>query len=167
MPSMYDASIPVFIRGLGQLRGLLDKGEAFAKEQGIDPQELIAARLIHDMDPLPSQIQRASDTAKGAGARLSGTEIPSFADTEQSFDELRERIDRTVAYLETLTRDAIDGAEDREIVLKTRSRSATLSGPDYLFGFALPNFYFHVATAYGILRSRGVKIKKIDFIGDL
>ena len=167
MPSMYDASIPVFIRSFRNLLKILDKGGAFAKETGLDPRELAAARLIHDMDPLTSQIQRASDTAKGVGGRLSGNPAPSFEDNETTFDDMRARIEKTIRYLESVPREQIDGTEDKVIELKTRSRAATLSGPDYLFNFALPNFYFHVTTAYDILRARGVQIKKMDYIGEL
>lgn len=167
MPSMYDASIPVFIRSFRNLLAILDKGEAFARERGIDPIRLAEARLIHDMDPLTSQIQRASDTAKGVGGRLSGNPAPSFDDNEKTFDDMRARIERTISYLESVPRETIDGTEDKTIELVTRSRSTTLNGRDYLFNFALPNFYFHVTTAYDILRAQGVQIKKMDFIGEL
>ena len=167
MPSMYDASIPVFIRTFRNLLAILDKGEAFAKEKGLDPKELTEARLIHDMDPLTSQIQRASDTAKGVGGRLSGNPAPSFEDNETSFADMRARIEKTIKYLESVPRGQIDGTEGKTVELNTRSRSTTLSGQDYLTRFALPNFYFHVATAYAILRAQGVQIKKLDYIGDL
>jgi hypothetical protein len=164
---MYDASIPVFIRTFRNLLAILDKGEAFAKEKGLDPRELTEARLIHDMDPLTSQIQRASDTAKGVGGRLTGNPAPGYEDNEKTFAEMRARIEKTIKYLESVPRDQIDGTEDKTVQLNTRSRATSLSGRDYLFNFALPNFYFHVTTAYDILRARGVQIKKIDYIGDL
>jgi hypothetical protein len=164
---MYDASIPVFIRTFRNLLSILDKGEAFAKEKGLDPTELAEARLIHDMDPLTSQIQRASDTAKGVGARLTGKPVQSYEDNEKTFADMRARIEKTIKYLESVPRAEIEGTEDKAVELKTRSRAATLSGRDYLFNFALPNFYFHVTTAYDILRARGVQIKKMDYIGDL
>jgi uncharacterized protein len=167
MPSMYDASIPVFIRTFRNLLAILDKGEAFAKEKGLDPQELTEARLIQDMDPLTTQIQRASDTAKGVGGRLSGNPAPSYEDNEKTFADMRARIEKTIKYLESVPREGIDGTEDKTVQLKTRSRAASLSGQDYLFSFALPNFYFHVTTAYDILRAQGVQIKKMDYIGDL
>lgn len=167
MPSMYDASIPVFIRTFRNLLAILDKGEAFAREKGLDPKELTEARLIHDMDPLTSQIQRASDTAKGVGGRLTGNPAPSYEDNEKTFDEMRARIEKTIKYLESVPRDGIDGTEDKTVQLNTRSRATTLTGRDYLFNFALPNFYFHVTTAYDILRAKGVQIKKMDYIGDL
>ena len=167
MPSMYDASIPVFIRTFRNLLAILDKGEAFANENGLDPKELTEARLIHDMDPLTAQIQRASDTAKGVGGRLSGNPAPSYEDNETTFAEMRARIEKTIAYLEGVPRGQIDGTEDKAVELKTRSRAATLTGRDYLFNFALPNFYFHVTTAYDILRAKGVQIKKMDYIGEL
>lgn len=167
MPSMYDASIPVFIRSFCNLLAIFDKAEAFAKERGFDSIKLAEARLIHDMDPLTNQIQRASDTAKGVGGRLSGAAAPIFEDNETTFADMRARVEKTIAYLESVPRGQIDGTEGKSIELRTKSRAATLSGQDYLFNFALPNFYFHVATAYDILRAQGVQIKKMDFIGEL
>lgn len=165
MPSMYDASVPVFLRALKNLSAILDKGEAFAKEKGIDPLELVETRLVEDMDPLRSQIQRASDSAKGAAARLSGSEIPSFADTEKTFAELHERINKTVAYLESFTPSQIDGSEAKDVTINTRREAHVMRGQDYLFQFALPNFFFHVTTAYDILRHRGVPVGKKDYLG--
>ena len=165
MPSMYDASVPVFLRALKNLSAILGKGEAFAKETGIDPAELVETRLIADMDPLRAQIQRASDSAKGAAARLSGSEIPRFADEEKSFAELQERIRKTVVYLESFTPKQIDGSETREVTINVRREAHVMKGQDYLFQFALPNFFFHVTTAYDILRHRGVPIGKKDYLG--
>jgi hypothetical protein len=165
--SIYEASVPVFIRGLENLDAILAKGEAFAREKGVEGADLVETRLIYDMDPLRSQVQRASDAAKGAGARLSATEIPSFLDEEKTFPELRERVAKTIAYLKSLDLKAFDGAEEREVTLNTRRVAHQMTGQDYFQRFALPNFYFHVTTAYAILRHRGVEIGKMDYLGPL
>jgi uncharacterized protein len=165
--SVYEISVPVFIRALENLSSILKKGEAFAKEKGIPGTDLVEARLIEDMDPLRSQIQRASDSAKGAGARLTGTEIPGFPDDETTFPELQARIDKTIAYLKGLDPKAFEGAETRDVTINARRTAFTMSGKDYLAKFALPNFYFHVTTAYAILRHKGVEIGKMDYIGPL
>jgi len=167
MPSMYETSVPVFIRALDNLSTILEKGEAFAKAKGTDPSDLVETRLIEDMDPLRAQIQRASDSAKGAGARLTGTDNPSFADEETSFSELQERIAKTVSYLKGLEAKAFDGSESREVTINSRRVAVTMSGQDYLLKFALPNFFFHVTTAYDILRHKGVEVGKMDYIGQL
>ncbi|BCJ90733.1 hypothetical protein IZ6_14680 [Terrihabitans soli] len=165
--AIYDASVPAFIRALENLDAILVKGEEFAKEKGIDGTELVETRLVEDMDPLRSQIQRASDAAKGAGARLTGTEIPGFPDDEKTLPELRQRIAKTVSYLKDLDPKAFEGAEGRTVTLNTRRTSYELSGQDYFQKFALPNFYFHVTTAYAILRHKGVQIGKMDYLGDV
>ncbi|MBM6593953.1 DUF1993 domain-containing protein [Microvirga pudoricolor] len=162
--SMHQASIPVFVRGLTVLSGLLRKGEAHARENGLDPADLIGARLAPDMLPLSGQVQRASDTSKLSGVRLSGVAAPSFPDTETTFPELQERIAKTVAYLDSIPPDALDGSEGRSVELSFGSRKPTFRGDSYLLTFALPNFYFHVTTAHGILRHKGVKVGKADFL---
>jgi hypothetical protein len=163
--SMYQASLPVFHHQLGALSNILGKGEAYAKARGIAPTVLIGYRLAPDMLPLSAQVQIAADAAKGAAARLAGVESPSFADTETTFEELRARCTRTQAYLDGFTADQIDGSEEREVVLKLRDTSVSFKGQQYLLGFALPNFYFHVTTAYAILRHCGVDLGKRDFLG--
>ena len=163
--SMYDVSVPVFIRALTNLAAILEKGAAHAKAQGMDAAELIQTRLIADMDPLASQVQRASDSAKGCAARLAGIEVPSFPDTETTFVELQERIAKTIAYLKTIRPEQLEGSDARVVELKLRNGPITFDGKSYLLGFALPNFYFHVTTAYDILRHKGVQIGKMDFIG--
>jgi hypothetical protein len=162
---MHQASIPVFVRGLNVLSGLLRKGEAHARENGLDPACLIGARLAPDMLPLSGQVQRASDTSKLSGVRLSGVAAPSFPDTETTFPELQERIAKTVAYLDGIPPDALEGSEDKPIGLKFGTRQVDFTGTSYLLTFALPNFFFHVATAHGILRHRGVAVGKIDYLG--
>jgi hypothetical protein len=163
--SMYQASIPVLTRALGILATLLDKAAAHAEARKIDPAVFINARLAPDMFSLARQVQSASDAAKGCGARLAGVEVPSFPDTETSFPELKARIDKTVAFLETLKPAQIDGSEERTITLKLGGREIGFTGQRFLLTFSLPNFFFHVTTAYDILRHNGVELGKRDFLG--
>ena len=163
--SMYDVSVPAFIRALTNLSAILDKGAAHAQSQGMDALELIQTRLVADMDPLSSQVQRASDSAKGCAARLAGIEIPSYPDNETTFPELQERIAKTVGFLKTIRPEQLDGSETRVVELKLRGGPVSFDGKSYLLGFALPNFYFHVTTAYDILRHKGVQIGKMDYLG--
>ncbi|ODV42759.1 hypothetical protein AWV79_23780 [Cupriavidus sp. UYMMa02A] len=163
--SMYDVSIPAFIRALTNLSAILEKGAAHAQAQGMDPADLIQTRLIADMDALPAQVQRASDAAKGCAARLAGVDIPSYADTETTFPELQARIAKTVDYLKSIRPEQLEGSETRVVELKLRQGPITFDGKSYLLGFALPNFYFHVTTAYDILRHKGVQIGKMDYLG--
>jgi hypothetical protein len=163
--SMYQASIPVFIRMLGNLSTILEKAVAYATAKKIEPSVLINARLAPDMLPLSFQIQIASDMAKGCAARLAGIDSPSMPDTEKTFPELQERIAKTIAFLQTVNAAQIDGTEERDIVLKMRSGEMQFKGQSYLLNFALPNFYFHVTTAYAILRHNGLDVGKADFLG--
>ena len=163
--SMYKASAPVFLRMLGNLDALLEKAEANAKERGFDPNVFVASRLAPDMRPLSSQIQLASDSAKGAMARFSGQTPPSMPDTETTIAELRIRIAKTIDYVKSVPAEAVDGSEERDIVLKTPNGEIPFKGLGFLTGFALPNFLFHVTTAYAILRHNGVPIGKLDFLG--
>ena len=165
--SMYQASIPVFLRGLGVLSSLLDKAEAYAPTAALAPAELVQARLAPDMLTLAGQVQRASDTSKFAAARLTGLVAPSFADAEASIEELRQRIRATVAHLQSVPAEGFEGSETRMITYGPSSSPTTLPGAEYLLGFALPNFYFHVTTAYDILRHLGVPIGKRDYLGPL
>ncbi|MBI2255636.1 MAG: DUF1993 domain-containing protein [Proteobacteria bacterium] len=165
--SIYRASVPVLIRGLESLTAILKKGEAFAAEKGLAPAELLEARLYDDMYNLIRQVQLASDSAKGCAARLSAKENPSFPDTETSFAELYARIDKTIAFAKSVTEADLASAEARTVVLKLRSREVTFTGADYLLNFALPNYFFHVTTAYDILRHKGVPLGKPDYIGTL
>jgi hypothetical protein len=157
--SLYRASIPVFIRGFGSLAAILKKGEAHPGSAAF-----IEARLAPDMFTLAGQVQRASDTAKLGAARLGGFEAPSFPDTEKTFAELQARVQKTVDFLKDVKPAQIDGNENREIKLKARDRELTFNGVDYVFNFALPNFFFHVTTAYDILRGKGVEIGKMDYL---
>lgn len=163
--SMHRASVPVFVRALKVLATLLEKGEAHAKAQGLDPDALVAARLTDDMLPLTGQVQRASDASKGAVSRLTGVEAPAMPDEEVSFADLQKRVADTLAYIQSVDPKAFEGSEDRTVELKLPGGALTFTGEDYLFGFALPNFFFHVVTAYDILRHKGVQIGKLDYLG--
>ena len=162
--TIYDASAPVFVRAMTNMAAWLDK----ALKDGRSEAALLEARLAPDMRPFPAQVQMASDTAKSSIARLTGIEAPAMPDTEASFAELKDRCRRTVAFIESVDRSALDGAEDREVVLTfPNGMGYRFSGRDYLTGFALPNFYFHVTTVYALLRAQGVAMGKPDFLRHL
>jgi hypothetical protein len=163
--SMFQMSVPVFKRMLGNLRGILDKAAAHAQSRKIDPTVLLGARLYPDMYPFTRQVQIACDFAKGAAARLAGQEPPKFDDNEAGFEELKTRIDRTIAFLESFDARKIDGSEERAIELQIRGETVRLQGLPYLANMVLPNFYFHLTTAYDILRHNGVELGKRDFVG--
>jgi hypothetical protein len=163
--SMYQASIPVFLRTLGSLSLFLDKGAAEAAERKIDPAALLATRLFPNMFPLLRQVQLSADFGKGTGARLAGVEVPKYEDNETSFEELKARIARTSEYLKSLKPAQIDGSEDRAITLTIGGQAVGFKGQPYLLHFALPNFFFHVTTAHAILRHNGVPIGKMDYLG--
>jgi hypothetical protein len=163
--SMYAASVPVFIRQLANLKTILEKAFAHAEQRKIDPAVLVAGRLFPDMLPLSKQVQIATDHAKGAAARLAGLEPPKYEDTETTFVDLIARIAKTIAYLETFSAAQFEGADERTVSLTMRGNTLTFGGTEYLVGYALPNFYFHVTTAYAILRHSGVEIGKGDFLG--
>jgi len=162
--SLYDISIPVFVKGLGNLGAVLEKGRAFAREKGIGDEELAAARLYPDMFPLTGQIQRASDTARFAAVRVAGVEASPMADEEKNFDDMQARIRATVDWLGKVQASAFAGTEDKEVVMKMRTGELRFTGTSYILQFALPNFFFHVTTAYDILRNRGVPLSKGDFL---
>jgi hypothetical protein len=163
--SMYQASAPRFVNILRNLSAILDKAQAYADAKKIDSTVLASSRLYPDMFPMARQVQVACDTAKGAVARLAGVEIPKHEDTEQTIAELKARIAKTIDFIGTIKPAQIDGSEDKEVVLKLAGREAKFTGMQYLLGFAHPNFYFHVVTAYNILRHNGVEIGKRDYIG--
>jgi uncharacterized protein len=165
--TMYQASIPGLVHMLRNLDAILTKAAAHAETKGIDPSVLVNSRLYPDMFALARQIQIATDMAKGCGARLAGQEPPKYEDTEASFPELSARILKTITYLESLKAEAIDGSEERVITLKLRHASVTFRGMYYLLNFVLPNFYFHVTTAYAILRHNGVELGKQDYLGTI
>ncbi|PZQ73233.1 MAG: DUF1993 domain-containing protein [Variovorax paradoxus] len=163
--SLYDASVPVFVRGLDQLTHILGKGLAHAQAQGLDPATLVQARLAPDMLTLAGQVQRASDASKLAAARLGGMAAPSFPDTESTYDELLARVARTRDFLVGVDRAAIDGQESREVRLKVGDGEIVFDAQRYLLQFAIPNFFFHVTTAYDVLRHVGVPVGKRDYLG--
>ncbi len=163
--SMYQAGIPVAIRFLNSLSAIIDKAAASCTARNIDQTVLVNARLAPDMLPFSRQIQIATDIVKGGAARLAGAEPPSYEDKEATFDELKARIAKTVAFLQTFKPAQIDGSEAKEIVLKMRAGEMKFNGQDYLTGFVLPNLFFHVTTAYAILRHNGIDIGKKDFLG--
>lgn len=164
--SMYQASVPVFLRALRNLRHVLEKGEAHARGRGEDPAALLQARLYEDMLPLVRQVQIATDTAKFGAARLAGVESPRFEDVETTFDELYARLDAIADYLRTFDETALQGSETRAVTLSTRTRGDLhFDGRSYLLGHALPNLFFHVTTAYAILRHHGVPLGKLDYLG--
>jgi hypothetical protein len=160
--SMYQASVPLLLRGLNILTSLLTKIEAHP-----DSTMLVDARLAPDMMTLVGQVQRASDTAKGCAARLAGVEPPSFADTEKSLTDLRLRIAKTVEFLQSFKPEQIDGSESKPITFKGGPNTFNFIGQNYLFTFVLPNFFFHITTAYAILRHNGVTLGKMDYLGEL
>jgi len=163
--SMYQASAPRLANALKNLAAILDKAAAHAEAKKIDPAVLLASRLYPDMLPLLRQVQISSDNAKGAVARLAGVEVPKYEDTEETIADLQQRLAKTIDFVSSFKPAQIDGSEDKDITLKLGPREVTWKGMQYLLGFALPNFYFHVVTAYDILRHNGVEIGKRDFIG--
>lgn len=165
--SMYQASVPALVHTLHNLDAILDKAAAHAANRKIDPAVLINSRLYPDMLPFARQVQIATDHAKGCAARLAGLEPPRYEDKEASFAELSVRLQKTVAYLESIRPEQVDGSETRTISVARHDTSISFPGRRYLLYFALPNFYFHVTTAYAILRHCGVEIGKQDFIGNV
>lgn len=163
--SLYRATIPVYLRGLTVMADYIKAARAHCEAQKLDPSELLDARLAPDMLTLTGQVQRMSDTAKFAVTRITGVEAPKFEDNETTFDQLRDRIANTEAYIAGIREDHFAGAEDREITVRFKESHATLEAIDYLFKFALPNFYFHVTTTHDILRAQGVAVGKKDYLG--
>jgi uncharacterized protein len=163
--SMYQASVPAFQQMLTALSVVLDKAEAHGSARKIDPAVLPGTRLCPDMFPLSRQVQIACDFAKGTVARLAGIDNPSYADTEKTIPELKERIAKTLAFISAVQPAQIDGSEGRDITMKVGPQEMHFKGQPYLVNFALPNFYFHLTTAYAILRANGVDLGKGDFLG--
>ena len=162
---MYQASAPRFANILRNLSALIEKADAHCAAKKIDPAAITTFRLYPDMFPFTRQVQIACDTAKAAVARLAGVEMPKHEDVEQTFAELKSRIAKTLDFVESVKPERIDGSEEKEIVLAMRSGERRYKGMQYLLGHTYPNFYFHVTTAYNILRHNGVDIGKADFIG--
>jgi uncharacterized protein len=163
--SMYQASAPAFTRMLIQLKVIVDKAAATAAAKKVDESVYLTARLYPDMLPMGRQIHIACDFAKGCCARLAGMEVPKYEDNEATFAEFQARIDKTIAFMATISAAQIDGQEDRDINITIAGKPVTFKGQPYLIHFALPNFYFHLTTAYAILRHNGVDIGKGDFLG--
>ncbi len=163
--SMYQASVPRFVNILGNLSNILDKTQAHIDAKKLSDASLTAFRLFPDMLPMTTQVQVACDTAKGVVARLAGVDIPAFEDNEQTIAELKARVAKTIAFIETITPAQIDRTEDKDIVTKRGEKETHYKGMQFLLGHAIPNFYFHITTAYAILRHNGVEIGKRDFLG--
>ncbi len=163
--SMYSMSVPVFRRMLDNLAAVVDKAISHVQARRIEPSALLEARLYPDMFPLTRQVQIACDFAKGACARLAGRTPPAFEDNETTFEALRARISSTRLFIDSLQPEEIDGSEERVIELKLGGETVRINGLPYLAHVALPNFYFHLTTAYGILRHNGVELGKRDFVG--
>ncbi len=163
--TMYDTLVPTANRMLGNLSTFLDKAEALATAKKIDAAVLLNSRLAPDMLPLTRQVQIATDMAKGAAARLTGTEIPKFEDNETTIAELKARIAKTLAFVNSVDAAKFGGSEDREVTLQTRTGDRHFKGLNYLRDYVLPNVYFHTTTTYAILRHNGVELGKNDFIG--
>jgi uncharacterized protein len=165
--TMHSASVPVFVRMLGNLVTWLDKAEAHAAAKKFDPQVYLSARLAPDMLPFTKQVQIACDAAKFGVARLAGVDAPKFDDTESSLAELRERIHKTLEFIRSVPASRIDGTEANDVVVPRRDGSMTLKGEFYVKHFVLPNLFFHVTTAYALLRHNGVELGKADYLGAL
>lgn len=163
--SLHAVSIPVFTRMLGNLSKLLDKAAADAEARKFEPSILLESRLYPDMFPLVKQVQLACDFAKGAAARLAGVPVPAFPDEERTIVELKERIAKVITFVDSVPKADVDAGVDRDVTIKMRDHSVEMKGLDYLNRMAMPNFYFHVATAYAILRHNGVAVGKRDFVG--
>ena len=163
--SMYQASVPRFVNILGNLSNILDKTQAHIDAKKLSDASLTAFRLFPDMLPMTTQVQVACDTAKGVVARLAGVDIPAFEDNEQTIAELKARVAKTIAFIQTITPAQIDRTEDKDIVTKRGEKETHYKGMQFLLGHAIPNFYFHITTAYAILRHNGVEIGKRDFLG--
>jgi hypothetical protein len=165
MLAIYDATIPPLKRALTSLSAVLKKGEDYADAKKIEHSVLLNARLFPDMYPLTRQVQIATDMSKGAAARLAGIEIPKYEDNETTFAELQARIAKTIAFIDTIRPEQLDGAENRDIVIATRKAELKFTGQTYLLNWVMPNVHFHVTTAYNILRHNGVELGKQDYLG--
>jgi hypothetical protein len=165
--SMHSASVPIFTRMLGHVLQWMDKAEAHAQAKKFDTSIYLSARLAPDMLPFTKQIQIACDAAKFGVARLGGVEAPKFEDTEASLADLRERIRKTLEFIRSVPADAIDGTDAKDVIVPRRDGNITMKGEAYLKNYVLPNFFFHVTTAYALLRHNGVELGKGDYLGSL
>ena len=167
MPALYDVTIPAFIRGLQNLSAMLEKSKAFAAEQGMDLSELVDARLIDDMAPLTRQVQMVTDTAKFVAVRVGQVENEAWADDEASYEDVEVRVSKAILFLQNVSAEGFDSREEAKVVLTTPSGDIPFTGSTYVFGFAIPNFYFHLSMAYALLRMKGVPVGKLDFLGPI
>ena len=165
MPALYDAAMPTFIRGLKNLSNMLEKGQAFAAAQGMELSELLDARLIDDMASLTKQVQMTTDTAQFVAVRVGQIENDPWADDEASFADVQARVAKAIAFLQAASPDGFEGREDATVVLTTPSGDIPFTGSNYVHGFAIPNFFFHLSMAYALLRMKGVPLGKLDFLG--
>lgn len=165
MPSIFDISVAPLVRNLQNLKHILSLAEAYAVSKKVAPEIILQSRLYVDMYPLIKQVQLVSDMSKGAAARLAGLPIPAYEDNEQNFADLYARIDKTLAFLESISAESLEGSETKSVVLTIRKVDLTFSGLDYLEKWVMPNVYFHVTTAYNILRHLGVDLSKTDYLG--
>jgi uncharacterized protein len=163
--SLYSASVPVFVQMLRALENVLRKAEAHAEAKKISPEVMLGLRLTPDMFALARQVQVSCDFAKNTAGRLAGVELPKLPDDEKTFAELYERISKTLAFIESLSMTAFEGAQTRPVEFPVAGKPYTMAGGEYFYGFAMPNFYFHVSAAYMILRDNGVVLNKRDFLG--
>ncbi|MFO7276901.1 MAG: DUF1993 domain-containing protein [Pseudomonadota bacterium] len=163
--SMYAMTVESFVPMLGNLSAILEKAASYAAAKKFDPRVLVEARLAPDMYPLARQVQIACDMAKNGVARLAGQEPPRFEDNETTIEELKARIEKTIGYVKGIPASALEGAEDRDITIPLRDRTLEMKGLTFLQKWAIPNFYFHVTTAYAILRHNGVDLGKRDYLG--
>lgn len=164
--SMYQASVPRFVNMLGNLAGILDKAQAHAEAKKLDPATLPTFRLFPDMFPLIRQVQIACDAATGSVARLAGLDVPAYDNAEKTLPELKERVQKAIAFVQGITAAQVDGTEDKDIVIKRGDKESRYKGMQYLLGHALPNVYFHITTTYAILRHNGVELGKRDYLGN-
>lgn len=163
--TLFEATVPVFIRGMTNLSAVLAKGQAFADEQKLEHSKLVNGKLIADMGDLTFQIQRVSDCCKFAAVRIGSVPSVSMADDEKTFEDLQARLTKTIDFLKTVDPSTMAGKEDTEITIKTKAGDRVFSARDYVFQFALPNFFFHITTAYAVLRAQGAPVGKWDYLG--
>ena len=163
---MYQASVPRFVNILSNLSSILDKAQVYVEAKKIDPSVLPNYRIAPDMLPLSAQVQIACDSAKGLVTRLSGVAAPVFEDNEKTLLELKERIAKTITFIQRVPSESIDGTEEKEIVIKRGEKETHYKGMQFMLGHAVPNFYFHVSMTYAILRHNGVEIGKRDYLGN-
>jgi len=161
---LYDVSIPVYLQGMRNLQAIMDKAETHAKEAGDNLSDYLGAKLADDMLPFTRQIQMVSDTAKGGAGRLAGVTPPAMPDEETTWDQLKERLAKTIAFVESIKPDQVHADPTRKIEMQFPGRTMSFTARDFLFGFSLPNFFFHITTAYGMLRHKGVPLGKADYL---